>query len=65
MPGGGLNIPGRHVASDGTIRDKDNYICLASDSLPKGTLVLTSLGMGKVYDTGVGDSYTIDIYTNW
>lgn len=42
-----------------------NYICVASDSLPKETLVLTSLGMGKVYDTGVGNSYTIDIYTNW
>lgn len=65
LPGGGLNIPGRHVASDGTIRDKDNYIVVASDSLPKGSTVLTSLGMGKVYDTGVGNSYTIDIYTNW
>ena len=64
LPGGGLNIPGRHVASDGTIRDKDNYICVASDTLPKGSTIMTSLGMGKVYDTGVGHS-GIDIYTNW
>lgn len=64
LPGGGLNIPGRHVASDGTIRDKDNYICVASDTLPKGSTIMTSLGMGKVYDTGVGHP-GLDIYTNW
>ena len=64
LPGGGLNIPGRYVASDGTIRDKDNYICVASDDYPKGTIVETSLGTGKVYDTGSGKN-NIDIYTNW
>lgn len=64
LPGGGLNIPGRHVASDGTIRDKDGYICVASSDLAWGTLVETSLGMGKVYDSGCA-SGTIDIYTNW
>lgn len=64
LPGGGLNIPGRHVASDGTVRDKDNYICVASDDLAKGTTVLTSLGWGKVYDTGSGRG-NIDIYTDW
>lgn len=64
LPGGGLNIPGRHVAEDGTIRDADGYICVASSDLPWGTLVETSLGMGKVYDSGCA-SGTIDIYTNW
>lgn len=64
LPGGGLNIPGRHVASDGTIRDADGYICVASSDLPWGTLVETSLGMGKVYDSGP-TSGTIDIYTDW
>lgn len=64
LPGGGLNIPGRHVAADGTIRDKDNYICVASSDYPKGTIVETSLGTGKVYDTGCA-SGVIDIYTNW
>lgn len=66
LPGGGLNIPGRHVAEDGTIRDADNYICVATDwsFIPYGALVETSLGMGKVYDTGC-DYGTVDIYTNW
>lgn len=64
LPGGGLNIPGRHVAEDGTVRDADNYICVASSDLAKGTVVETSLGTGKVYDSGCA-SGTIDIYTNW
>lgn len=64
LPGGGLRIPGRHVAADGTIRDKDGYICVASSDLAKGTVVQTSLGTGKVYDCGCA-SGTIDIYTNW
>lgn len=64
LPGGGLNIPGRHIASDGTIRDKDNYIVVASDDYPKGTVVQTSLGAGKVYDTGSGKG-NIDLYTDW
>ena len=45
-------------------RDKDDYICVASDDYEEGTLVNTSLGMGKVYDTGSGKG-NIDIYTNW
>ena len=59
-----LNIPGRHIASDGTIRDKDGYIVLASDDYPKGTVVETSLGAGKVYDSGSGKG-NIDLYTDW
>lgn len=68
LPGGGLKIPGRHVASDGTIRDGSNYICVArgtgSTNLPKGTTIMTSLGMGKVYDSGAG-SENLDLYTDW
>lgn len=64
LPGGGLAIPGRHIASDGTIRDKDNYIVVASDDYPKGTVVQTSLGVGKVYDSGSGKG-NIDLYTDW
>lgn len=64
LPGGGLKIPGRHVASDGTIRDENNYICVASSDYKKGTIVETSLGTGKVYDSGCA-SGTIDIYTDW
>ena len=64
LPGGGLAIPGRHIASDGTIRDADGYIVLASDDYPRGTVVETSLGAGKVYETGSG-SGNIDLYTDW
>lgn len=64
LPGGGLAIPGRHIASDGTIRDADGYIVLANDDYPRGTVVETSLGAGKVYDTGSG-SGNIDLYTDW
>lgn len=64
LPGGGLNIPGRHVAEDGTIRDADGYICVASSDLPWGSVVETSLGTGKVYDCGCA-SGTIDVYTDW
>ena len=64
LPGGGLNIPGRYVAEDGTIRDSDGYICVAASDLPYGSIVETSLGTGKVYDTGCAAGIT-DIYVNW
>ncbi len=64
LPGEGLDIPGRHVAEDGTVRDADGNICVASSDLPYGSLVDTSLGQGKVYDTGCA-SGTIDIYVDW
>lgn len=66
LPGTSLNIPGRHVADDGTVRDADGYICVAANSsyMSKGTVVKTSLGPAKVYDSGCA-SGTIDIYTNW
>ena len=64
LPGGGLNIPGRHVAEDGTVRDGDGNIVVASDNYGYGEIVETSLGTGKVYDTGVGhDGW--DIYVDW
>ena len=61
-----LNNNGRHVASDGTIRDKDGYIAVACNGLPMGATVMTSLGPGKVYDRGdMKDPSHIDIYVNW
>ena len=57
-------IPGKHVADDGTIRDEDGYICVASSDLKMYSIVITSVGPGKVYDTGCS-SGTIDVYTNW
>ena len=66
LPGYGLKIPGRHVASDGTVRDGSNYICVAANmsEYSKGDIVETSLGTGKVYDSGCAKG-TIDIYTDW
>ena len=66
LPGGGLNIPGRHVAEDGTIRDKDGYICVSADLsfLSRGSLLMITLGPAKVYDTGCAYG-TIDVYVNW
>ena len=64
LPGGGLHIPGRHVDDRGLVCDEDGYICVASEDYPKGTIIETSLGMGRVYDCGC-DSGTIDIYTDW
>ncbi len=64
--GKGLHIPGRHVAEDGTIRDKDGYICVASDLRyrKRYSTVLTTLGPAKVYDTGCAYG-TIDLYVDW
>jgi hypothetical protein len=59
-----VDIPGKHVADDGTIRDKDGFICVASSDLPFYSLVMTSVGPGKVYDCGCSHG-TIDVYTNW
>lgn len=68
LPGGGLSIPGRHVASDGTIRDSSGYICVAkgtgSTDVPKGTTLMTSLGAAKVYDSGAGTN-NFDLYVDW
>lgn len=62
LPGNGLNIPGRHV-SDGKVCDADGYICVASSTLPKGTVVDTPLGTGRVYDSGCAAG-TLDLYVH-
>lgn len=66
LPGPGLTIPDRHYGDDGTIRDANGYICVAADYsfLPYGSIIVTSLGPGKVYDTGCAWG-TVDIYTCW
>lgn len=58
------SIPGKHVAEDGTIRDEDGYICVASSDLAFYSIVMTSVGPGKVYDCGCS-SGTVDVYTDW
>lgn len=57
-------IPDKHVAEDGTIRDKDGFVCVASSDHRKHTIIMTSVGVGKVYDTGCSHG-TIDVYTTW
>lgn len=66
LPGEDLNIPGRHVADDGTIRDENGYVCVAAaeNYMSYGTVLLTSRGPAKVYDCGCAFG-TIDIYVNW
>lgn len=65
LPGGGLNIPGRHADNSGYICDENNYICLSSSTLSKGTVINTPFGKnGKVYDSGCA-SDTVDVYVNW
>lgn len=46
-------IPGKHVADDGTIRDEEGYVCVASSDYWRHTVIMTSVGPGKVYDCGV------------
>ena len=66
LPGASLRIPGRHVAADGTVRDGDGYISVAANTayMSKGTILITSLGPAKVYDSGCAVG-VIDIYVNW
>ena len=64
LPGYGLKIPGRHVNSEGFVCDQDGYICVSSSTYPKGTIIETSRGIGKVYDSGCAPG-VLDIYVNW
>ena len=61
LPGGSLNIPGRHVNADGYVSDGAGYICLAG-SAPLGTVYDTPFGyQGKVYDRGTSGDH-LDVY---
>ena len=65
LPGGGLRIPGRHVDNNGYVCDGNNYICLASSTLPYGNVINTPFGkQGKIYDTGCAAD-TIDVYVDF
>lgn len=61
LPGGGLNIPGRHLNENGYVVDGDGYIVLAN-SAPLGTIFPTPFGgPGKVYDRGTVGNH-LDVY---
>lgn len=67
LPGGGLhslNSNGRHTDENGFVCDGDGYIALASNDYPKGYVIETPFGTGKVYDCGC-PSGTVDVYVNW
>lgn len=65
LPGGGLNIPGRHNDENGYVCDENDYICLSSSTLSKGTVIDTPFGkQGKVYDTGCAADI-VDVYVGW
>ena len=65
LPWWWLDIPWRHVAADGTVRDKDWYIVVAANYIPKWSQIMTTLWPGKVYDTWWMKWKWIDIYVNW
>lgn len=52
------------VGEDGVYRDADGYIVVAASDLAQGSTIDTSLGEGKVYDSGCANGVT-DIYTAW
>lgn len=67
LPGGGLDIPGRHVNDEGYVVDGDGNICLASKNLPYGTVV-----EGIPFGDGTGVVYdycpipgNLDVYVSW
>lgn len=65
LPGGGLNIPGRHLNEYGLVVDENEYVVIASDDLPHGAVVDTPVGIqGIVYDEGSGNG-NLDIYCDW
>ena len=67
LPGGGLQIPGRHVNAYGYIADSDGYIVLAAPSSwgnVSGKTYPTPFGFtGKVYDVNAGGD-SLDVYIN-
>lgn len=63
LPGGGLDIPGRHVNSTGFVCDCDGFI-VAATAYGRGTTGNSPWGAWKSYDTGVSGN-TVDLYTNW
>lgn len=52
------------LGSDGVYRDSDGYIVVARSDMSQGSTIETSLGQGKVYDSGCAAGVT-DIYTKW
>ena len=60
------SIPGKHIADDGTIRDADGFVCVATNQkfYQYGDIIMTTVGPAKVYDCGCLYG-KVDVYTNW
>lgn len=56
--------PEWNCGSDGVWRDSDGYVILASSDMEYGTVHETSLGAGRVYDTGCPEG-VVDVYVSW
>lgn len=52
------------VGDDGVYRDADGYVIVALPSGAMGTIVETSHGTGKCYDTNAGGD-SVDLYVAW
>lgn len=66
LPGGGLDIEGRHVSDEGYVVDAQNRIVVASSDLPYGTQLSVPFGSGAavVLDTGCAPG-VLDVYTDF
>lgn len=61
-----LGIKGKHIDGQGFICDKDNYICLGSNTSNRGKIIATPFGkFGKVYDAGYVTTDWFDCYVDW
>ena len=49
---------------EGYYRDSDRYYVVASDDYAEGSVIETSKGQAKVYDSGT-DSGNVDFYVDW
>lgn len=66
LPGGGLDIEGRGVSSEGYVTDGQGRIVVASSDIPYGTEISVPFGSGTavVLDTGC-PSGVVDVYTDF
>ena len=56
---------GRWTDSDGYVCDENGYVCLASTSVDRYSIIETPFGRtGKVYDSGCAYG-VMDVYVNW
>lgn len=65
LPGGGLDIPGRHLNEYGFVVDGEGRIAVASTDHERGTELETAFGTAVVYDTGYLAPGQLDVYVGW